>query len=375
MVAMASILVTGGAGFVGSHLTDRLISLGHRVTVLDNLEPQVHGGGSLHMNPEAHYLWGDLRDKGVLLKALEDQEVVFHLAAMVGVGQSMYQVDRYADVNVLGTARLLQAMVERGTSVRKVVVASSMSIYGEGLYRCPSEGNTFAPQLRSEKRLRAHDWEVPCPSCGSAGVPTPTPESKPLEPTSVYAITKRNQEDLCLAIGRAYGIPTVALRYFNIYGPRQSLSNPYTGVCAIFQSRINNGRPLVIFEDGLQTRDFVAVEDIVQANVLAIGKKGGDYRAINVGSGRAQSILAVARLLLELRGSRLEPRVEGRYRTGDIRHCFADINLARKLLGYRPRVSLARGFAHLVDWSRGQAAVDRFEEAHQELVQRGLVAD
>ncbi len=250
------ILVTGGAGFIGSHLVDALVAQGHRVDVIDNLEPQVHKAKPDYLNPKAHYAFKDIRDPGLFDGALADAEVVVHLAAMVGVGQSMYQVTRYVDANTGGTARLLQSLVEGKHGVKKLLVASSMSIYGEGAYTCPTHGPVAAP-LRDGAQLARKDWESHCPNCGTSLAPVATPETKPLQTNSVYAVTKRDQEELCLITGRAYGIPTVALRFFNVYGPRQSLDNPYTGVAAIFQSRIKNGQPPVVFEDGHQSRDFV----------------------------------------------------------------------------------------------------------------------
>ena len=231
------ILVTGGAGFIGSHLVDELVRRGNEVTVVDNLEPQVHKRRPDYLNPKATYHFKDIREDGVFSDLLRNADVVFHLAAMVGVGQSMYQITRYVDANVGGTAKLLQALVDVDHDVRKLVVASSMSLYGEGAYECASCGRVYPP-LRSEEQLARKDWEVHCPNCDAVVSPVPTDETKPLLANSVYAVTKRDQDELCLATGRAYGIPTVALRFFNAYGPRQSLDNPYTGVCAIFQSRI-----------------------------------------------------------------------------------------------------------------------------------------
>lgn len=382
-----NILVTGGAGFIASHLVDRLVADGHRVTVYDNLEPQVHGGPEnatpsararaglpASLNAGAHYVWGDVRDAEALAKVLEDQEVVYHQAAMVGVGQSMYQVRRYVDVNTMGTVTLLDLLSKGRHKVRKLIVASSMSIYGEGAY-VDHAGAPHYPGLRPESQLARHQWEHVEPGAKDAQAlrPVPTPETKPLDSTSVYAISKKDQEEYCLVVGRAYGIPTVALRYFNVYGPRQSLSNPYTGVCAIFSSRIKNGNPPVVYEDGHQTRDFVSVHDIVQANVLALKSSSADHESINIGTGRPTSVRDIADTLTRLYGrSDLPLQVENKYRTGDIRHCVADISKARKLLGYEPKVTLAEGMRELVAWGEGVAAVDRFDEASRELTSREL---
>ncbi len=371
-MATKHILVTGGAGFIGSHLVDALVAQGHRVEVVDNLEPQVHKQRPDYLNPKATYHFEDIRKESVLPPLLREAEVVVHLAAMVGVGQSMYQVTRYVDANVGGTAELLQILADGKHGVKKLLVASSMSIYGEGAYTCETHG-PVAPDLRPEKQLAGKDWEIHCPACGRVLRPVPTPETKPLQTNSVYAVTKRDQEELCLAVGRAYGIPTVALRFFNVYGPRQSLDNPYTGVAAIFQSRIKNDVAPVVFEDGRQTRDFVSVHDIARSCVLAMERTGADYEAVNVGTGRSVSILDVANVLLTLYRSTLAPAVEHRFRAGDVRHCVADISKARRLLGYEPTVAFEDGMRELVEWGRKVQAKDHFSEAYAELKKKGLL--
>jgi len=301
------VLVTGGAGFVGSHLVDALVKGGHGVRVLDNLEGQVHGGQPpSYLNRGAEYLWGDVRDRAILQRALKGIEIVFHQAASVGVGQSMYQIEKYTSSNSLGTAVLLDLIVNERIPIKKLIVASSMSIYGEGNYRCTQCGPVFPP-LRSEIQLKKRQWEMICPQCHQPVRPEPTAEDKPLFPTSVYAVSKRDQEELCLSVGRSYSIPTVALRYFNIYGPRQALSNPYTGVCAIFSARIKNGKAPLIFEDGNQSRDFVHVSDIVQANLLVLKNTKSDYGVFNVGTGRSTSIGKIAQMLIQRYGSSIPP--------------------------------------------------------------------
>lgn len=365
-------LVTGGAGFIGSHLVDELIRQGHSVTVLDNLEPQVHRSKPGYLNSNARYIIGDILDVETIRAAIQDVDIVYHLAAMVGVGQSMYQVTRYVDVNVGGTAKLLQFIADGKHSLRKLVVASSMSIYGEGAYLCPSHGQVY-PSIRNRDQLSSKDWEVHCPNCGSITVPMPTPESKPIAARSVYAVTKRDQEELCLSVGRAYNLPTVALRFFNVYGPRQSLDNPYTGVAAIFQARIKNGLPPVIFEDGKQTRDFVSVHDVVRALVLAGSRSGADFQALNIGSGRPVSIIEVANVLLKLYKSQVNASVQQKFRAGDIRHCYADIRRANELIGYLPDVSFDFGMRELVEWGSRVDASDHFDQALQELQSKGLV--
>ena len=370
----ANVLVTGGAGFIGSHLVDALVAKGHRVRVLDALVSQVHGENAApaYLNSAAEFIAGDVCDREVVDRALEGIDVVFHEAAEVGVGQSMYEIERYVRANDLGTAVLLEAILARRPQIKKIVVASSMSIYGEGAYTCETCG-PMAPQIRPASQLLERRWEVECPKCGKNLSPAPTTEEKPLFPTSVYAVTKQDQEQFCLAVGRSYGIPAVALRYFNVYGTRQALSNPYTGVCAIFSARLlNKNRPL-IFEDGEQTRDFVHVSDIVQANLLALETDRADYQAINVGTGRSTSIRTVSRLLAEGLGLDLEPEIVSKYREGDIRHCVSDISKAKSLLGYEPQVTLERGIPELLSWVRAQAAQDQVASATAELESRQLV--
>src|SRR5579859_687164 len=347
------VLITGGAGFVGSHLADALAAAGHDVTIFDNLESQVHGENTRrpsYLDPALRLEHGDIRDLDRLAPLVRSADVVFHLAAMVGVGQSMYQIRRYTDVNAMGMATLLEALVaNRAGPTRKLVVASSMSIYGEGAYHCVACGPVY-PRLRPTVQLARAEWEVRCPNCGTELEPMPTAEDKPLYPTSIYAITKRDHQEMALAFGQAYEIPTVALRFFNIYGSRQALSNPYTGVAAIFCGRILSGQMPVIYEDGGQLRDFVHVSDIVQACQLAMERSGADHQVLNVGTGRPISVLEVGELLArELRWSG-GFEIREKFRAGDIRHCFADISRIRTLLGYEPRHRFETGVAELVQW-------------------------
>lgn len=365
------ILVTGGAGFIGSHLTDALLGEGHQVRVLDNLEAQVHEGRRpSYLNPAAEYLWGDVRDREALRNALKSIDVVFHQAAVVGVGQSMYQIEKYVAANVLGTSILLDTIVNDRVPITKLIVASSMSIYGEGQYRCRGCGSVF-PSLRPESQLAQRTWEMTCPRCRKPVDPEATAEEKPLLPTSVYAVSKRDQEELCLTVGRSYRIPTVALRYFNVYGPRQALSNPYTGVCAIFSSRLKHRNPPFIFEDGEQSRDFVNVRDIVRANLFVMQEPRADYQALNVGTGRRTSIAGVARSLGERYHVPIPPEITQKYRAGDIRHCYADVSKLREM-GFSASIALEEGLKELVEWGRAADAVDHVEEASRELEARGL---
>jgi len=367
------ILVTGGAGFIGSHLVDALIERGYNVRVYDSLVPQVHGPNAQpqYVSKEAEFIQGDMRDKDRLRQALKGVQVIFHLAAEVGVGQSMYEIVRYVDSNTGGTAVLLELLANEPHTVEKLIVASSMSIYGEGAYRCEQDGEVY-PHLRSDAQLQTRDWEMHCPKCDQIVVPLPTNEAKPLFPTSIYAISKMDQEMMCLAIGRAYGIPTIALRYFNAYGPRQALSNPYTGVAAIFSSRLLNQRAPVVFEDGLQRRDFIHVSDIVQANLLVLEKDGGEFEVFNVGTGRPLTVLDVAHTLAHGLGVDIIPEIVGQFRAGDIRHCYADISKIQARLGFQPRIHFEDGMADLIAWVREQASVDLVEQARRELERRGL---
>src|SRR5437867_3802302 len=371
----AQVLVTGGAGFVGSHLVDALLAAGHRVRILDSLEAQVHGGDKQapdYLNPEAELVRGSVLDIDTVRRALEGIDVVFHQAALVGVGQSMYDIARYCQVNTGGAGVLLQQIVNQRERIRKVIVASSMSIYGEGAYRTAG-GDVRYPRLRTREQLGRGDWEFRDSETGEILGPVPTPELKPLAPTSVYAITKRDHEELFLTVGYAYRIPTVALRYFNIYGERQALSNPYTGVAAIFSARVLNRQPPVIFEDGAQSGGLFAVSDIVGVTLLALETDRADYQALNVGTGHPTTVRQVADAITTSLGhSDLRPCILGKFREGDIRHCYADIGLARTLLGYEPRVAFRDGVRQLVEWVGSQRAVDRFEQAHQQLVKRGL---
>jgi dTDP-L-rhamnose 4-epimerase len=367
------VLVTGGAGFVGSHLVDGLLEAGHVVRVLDSLEPQVHGPARerpAYLSAEAELMVGDVRDRDAVGRALEGVEVVFHEAAAVGVGQSMYEIERYVSANSVGAAVLLEEIVSRRDRIRKVVVASSNTLYGEGAYR-DADGGIVHPPLRSEEQLAARRFELSDDS-GRPLEPIPTPESKPLQPTSVYAITKRDHEEMFLAVGAAYGFAAVALRYFCIYGARQALSNPYTGVVAIFSSRILNRRRPPIFEDGHQTRDFVHVSDIVRANLLALTSERANGGVYNVGTSRATSVLEIGDLLSRALGSESSPELVGQYRAGDIRHCFADGTLAERDLGFRAEVSLEGALPGFLEWLGRQTAEDHADAAVRELAERGL---
>lgn len=387
MAGMGTALVTGGAGFIGSYITDELLRRGYAVRILDNLEPQVHGGlrenGGRpdYLAREAELVLGDVRDPEAVRNALHGVDVLVHQAALVGVPQSMYDIRRYTDINAMGGATVLDvAMNDRAIRDRlqKMVVASSMSIYGEGAYRCPDHGTVF-PKLRPLAQLQAHGWAMRCPATGCDHVvaAVATDESKPLQPLSIYAIGKRDHEEMFLAVGRAYGIPTIALRYWQVYGQRQALSNPYTGVGAIFCSRVLAGNAPPVYEDGAQLRDFVHAKDIARANALALESADAIDHAINIGTGNPISIADVAWTIVREMGADrdgITPQVLQQFRPGDTRDCFPDISAARRLLGYAPTIPFTEGAKELVAWVRDQKgrAEDRFEQAQLELQAKGL---
>jgi dTDP-L-rhamnose 4-epimerase len=367
------ILLTGGAGFIGRHLTRELLDRGYRVRVLDSLLGQVHGtaGDVPSVESEVEFHRGDVRDAAAVARALDRVDAVVHLAAEVGVGQSMYAVDRYVSANDCGTAVLFQCLIER--PVRRVVVASSMSIYGEGLYRSAS-GQLIEDAVRLPRTHAAQPWD-PVDASGRALLPLPTPEGKRQSLASVYAITKYVQERLTLTLAAAYGMEGVALRLWNVYGPGQALSNPYTGVLAIFASRLHNGQPPMIFEDGQQRRDFVHVSDVARAFILALERPEAAGGVFNIGSGEHRTVSEVAELLAGAMGRHgTAPEITGKARAGDIRHCIPDIRLAQRTLGFAPRTDFVAGLAELAEWVARQTAEDRVHEARRELEARGLVA-
>ncbi len=385
--AKGRVLVTGGAGFIGSYIVEELLRRGYEVRVFDSLEPQVHG--KLHETATApeylvedvEFIVGDVLDREAVVRALEGVDYLLHQAALIGVPQSMYDIRRYTEVNSLGGATVLDAAVNTPTvrdRLKKMVVASSKSIYGEGAYRCEVHGAVY-PRFRPLEQLQRGDWQVRCPveGCGRGIESIPTAEDKPLMPVNTYAIGKRDHEEMFLCIGHAYNIPAVALRYWQVYGARQALSNPYTGVAAIFSSRILGGNPPPIYEDGRQLVDFVHVTDIARANALALEHSAADFEAINIGTGAAMSVVDVAWTLIREMGADkqgMAPQVLGKYRPGDTRDCYPDISRARRLLGYEPAVSFEQGATELVSWVRDQQGKveDRFEQAQSELRDRGL---
>lgn len=368
------VLVTGGAGFLGSHLIDSLLADGYEVRALDNLDAQVHGASRLrpdYLASEVDLRVGDIRDPDAVKRALEGVEAVFHYAAVIGVGQSMYEMARYTDVNCVGTAVLLEEVAKQRDRVGKLIMASSMSTYGEGAYRDISGANVY-PTPRKGAQLESHVWEV-LDDRGQPLEAIPTQEAKPRYPASIYAVNKRDQEEMCLAVGEAHDIPTFALRFFNSYGPRQALSNPYTGLIAIFASRIMNGQPPLVFEDGNQMRDFVHVSDVVQANMLALQSDLPGRHVFNVGTGKPITVLQVADALSKLLDFPEPPEIMDCYRVGDIRHCYADISRIGPALGYEPAMTMEEGMSDLLCWLRDQPAVeDHTLEAQAELARHNL---
>lgn len=372
------VLVTGGAGFIGSHTVDCLMKSGYQPVILDSLEPQVHGKHErkpAHLTRDATFIQHGVQDRNLTSKVISEVDAIIHLAALVGVGQSMYQIERYIDANTKATAVLLDILANQEHNIKRLIVASSMSIYGEGKYHCAECASETYPSIRTEERLKKRQWDQTCPHCGSSLKPLPTDEDKPLMPTSIYAMTKRHQEEMSLLTGKTYGIPTLALRYFNVYGSRQSLSNPYTGACAIFTSRILSGNPPYIFEDGNQTRDFIHVRDVAQANLDALEHSNANFETMNIGTGKPVTIKSLAEALTRLYNKpHLQPYISNGYRKGDIRHCYADIKRARSLLDFEPRVSLGEGLTELAGWAKthGWGTIDLFEKALEELKDKHL---
>jgi len=369
------VLVTGGAGFIGSFVVDRLLAAGHAVRVLDSLDPQVHPDGRpAYLAPGAELIVGDVRDRAGVERALDGIDAVVHAAAAVGVAQSLYKVEHYVDVNVRGTATLLDCL-HRSQRPRKLLVFTSMTGYGEGVYRRPSDGRVLRVGIRTEDDIARHGWEPVCPETGEPLEPAPTPEDSALLARNVYALTKRWQEELALSVGGVYGFPVVCLRLFNVYGPRQSLSNPYTGVLAIFLSRLLAGEQPVVYEDGGQSRDFISVHDVADTALLALETERADGAVLNLGSGELRRIGDIGRTLATLAGrDDLQPRVTGQFRRGDVRHCTADIGRASRTLGFAPRVAWEQGLRELLEWCRGTASSDHFVRAQGELERHGLLS-
>ncbi len=377
---MKRILITGGAGFIGSNLALALLGKGYQVTVLDNLSPQIHGIDAEQTSPlyrniigKVNFIKGSVTSREDWLRALEGQECVVHLAAETGTGQSMYEIQKYVEVNIGGTALLLDILANTKHRVKKVVVAESRAIYGEGRYYSEELQDYVYPALREEKDMSEGDFDVKYPGCRQPLRLVGTTENSLIHPTSVYGITKQVQGQLVHLICPSIGIASVSYRYQNVYGPGQSLSNPYTGILSIFSTRIKNGNEINIFEDGKETRDFVYIDDVVEATILGIEKEEANGHAFNIGTGVATDVLTVARTLMRSYGIAVPLRVSGNYRIGDIRHNYADISLARKILGFEPRIDFATGISRFTAWVDGQSVQeDRYEESIEEMKAKGL---
>ena len=367
------VLVTGGAGFIGSFLVDSLIKKGYKVRILDNLEKQVHQNKiPSYLNQKAEFIKGDVRDYEVFEKALSNVDVVFHLAARVGVAQSNYEIKDYTDTNIGGMANLFDIIVNKKKNIKKVVMTASMTSYGEGNYRCMSCG-VVKPDLRREDQMKKGRWELECPNCESLITPVATKEEASVNNNSIYALTKNVQEELLLLLGKLYKIPVVSLRCFNVYGPRQSLANPYTGVTAIFIARLKNNKSPVIYEDGMQTRDFISVHDVVDGLIKVMEGRKADYQIMNMGSGTPISITDIAKTLALLLKKNIKPILTYKFRKNDIRNCFADISKAEKILGWKPKITLKDGMKELITWSEQEESNDLFEKAEKELRAKKLL--
>lgn len=374
------ILITGGAGFIGSNLALKLIEKGHDVTVLDNLSTQIHGKTPQNselfglIKDKVNFIKGDVRNRKDWLKALKEQQIIVHYAAETGTGQSMYEIEKYSDVNIKGTAIFLDILAnDKSQNVEKIIIASSRSIYGEGKYKCQEHGIVY-PLERNEQDMLRKDFSVKCPICMRDAELQPTDENSKIHPSSIYGLTKQAQEDMCMIAGKTLGIPVVAFRYQNVYGPGQSLSNPYTGILSIFSTRIKNGNDINIFEDGEESRDFVFIEDVVHATILGIEKESANYNIYNVGSGVRTSVLEVARTLVLTYGSSVNYSVSGNFRLGDIRDNYADLTKIKNDLDYRPKVTFKEGIKSFCDWvSTQEVQKDDYNKSITEMKEKGLL--
>jgi dTDP-L-rhamnose 4-epimerase len=375
---MKNILITGGAGFIGSNLTQKLVEKGFKVTILDNLSKQIHGNNqnsTLYSSIKdiATFIKGDVCNKSDWQKALRNQDAVIHLAAETGTGQSMYEISRYNEVNILGTSHLLDILANENHSIKKMIIASSRSIYGEGKYLCKNDGVVY-PNQRQDIDMTNGKFNLVCSKCNEPLQLLATDEDSKIHPSSIYGITKQQQEQMILLMGKSLNIPAVALRFQNVYGPGQSLSNPYTGILSIFSTRLLNGNDIDIYEDGQESRDFVFIEDVVSATILALEKKKANNQIFNVGSGIATSVSEVANLLKSLYNSNVKISVSGKYRLGDIRHNYADLSKIRSELGFSPKFDFLSGITLFVNWVKTQEVMeDRYEISIQELENKGLI--
>lgn len=376
---LRNVLISGGAGFIGSNIALSLLQKGYSVTVLDNLSQQVHGENPQNsylfstINNKLKFIKGDVRIKEDWQKSLIGQDAVIHLAAETGTGQSMYQISKYADVNIGGTAILLDILANEKHSINKIIVASSRAIYGEGRYQCITHGEVY-PSSRSETDLKIGDFECKCPHCGKIVLPLSTHEQSKIEPQSIYGISKYTQEQMFLLTGKSLNIPAVAFRYQNVYGPGQSLSNPYTGILSIFSTQIKNNNQINVFEDGKESRDFVYIDDVVRATILGLENQRADFNVYNVGTGKQISVLEIAKSLVELYNSKIDIKLSGNFRNGDIRHNYADLDKINHDLNFIPEYQFEMGISKFVKWVNSQNVMeDQFSKSMKELKQRGLI--
>ena len=374
---MKNILITGGAGFIGSRLCEKLFDQGNNVTVLDNLSEQIHGNGESFLfnkiKDKCTFIKGDVRDKNDWAHAIKNQEIIIHLAAETGTGQSMYEVEKYTNVNVIGTSHMLEILANSNHNVKKIIVASSRSIYGEGKYNCKTHGVQY-PSKRKEEDMKKGEFNPKCSMCNSSLNVLPTDEQSKIHPSSIYGINKQQQEQMVMLMGESLSIPSVAFRYQNVYGPGQSLSNPYTGILSIFSTRILNGNDLDIYEDGEETRDFVYIEDAVDATILGIEKEEANGHIFNVGSGVSTRVIDVAHTLKRLYNSEINITISGKFRLGDIRHNFADLSKLKDILGFTPKYNFERGITEFVNWVKTQEVMeDKYEKSIQQLKNKGLI--
>jgi dTDP-L-rhamnose 4-epimerase len=372
---MNNILITGGAGFIGSRVALKLVNKGYKVTVLDNMSVQIHGeAGELpeFIAGKVDFIKGDVASIEDLRKAIKNQDAIIHLAAETGTGQSMYEIYRYVDVNIGGTAKLLDILTNEQHTVKKVVVASSRAIYGEGKYECKEHGIVY-PTERIDEDMSKGDFECKCPMCHKDVTLIPTDEESKIHPTSVYGITKQNQEEMVMVVCKSLGIPAVSFRYQNVYGPGQSLNNPYTGILSIFSTRIKNGNDINVFEDGMESRDFVYIDDIVDATILGLEREEANNQVFNVGSGVKTDVITVANTLKDAYGSNININVSGNYRIGDIRHNIADITKLKDKLKFEPKVSFKEGITNFANWVNTQEVMqDKYEQSINEMKEKGL---
>lgn len=373
------VLITGGAGFIGSNIALKLLKKGYKVTVLDTLSEQIHGSNPESTSPlyqkikdKVDFIKGDVNNRDDLEKALVDVDYVIHLAAETGTGQSMYEIKKYVDTNIGGTALLLDILTNTEHHVKRVVVAESRAVYGEGKYHCPNCGDVY-PYERTDENLAKGDFECKCPKCGGEVNLIATTEDSAIHPSSVYGISKQVQGQLVHLVCKSIGVESVSFRYQNVYGPGQSLTNPYTGILSIFSTRIKNGNGINIFEDGKETRDFVYIEDVVDATILGMEVPEANGHVFNVGTGIATDVLTVANTLCEKYGINVPITVSGNYRLGDIRHNFADITAARQILGFEPKWSFSDGIEQFTNWVNQQEVnEDNYETSIEEMKKKGL---